>query len=76
MPKRRITLSPEHDAFIARLVASGEYRNASEVVSDALRALGQRRRADALKLKALRSHVAAGVDDLDRGAFVRTSAYR
>jgi antitoxin ParD1/3/4 len=45
-------------------------QNASEAVRDALRVLQQRRREDALKLKALRAQIKAGVDALDRGDFV------
>jgi antitoxin ParD1/3/4 len=44
--------------------------NASEASRDALRALQQRRREDALKLKALRRQIKAGVDALERGEFV------
>ena len=69
MPTRNISLTPEQDAFIDKAVKSGEYQNASEAVRDALRALRQRRREDALKLKALRAHVNAGLDDLERGEF-------
>jgi antitoxin ParD1/3/4 len=53
-----------------RIAKTGEYQNASEAVRDALRALQQRRREDALKLKALRMQIKAGVDALDRGDFV------
>jgi antitoxin ParD1/3/4 len=49
---------------------AGEYQNASEAVRDALRVLQQRRREDALRLKALRAQIKAGVDALDRGDFV------
>jgi antitoxin ParD1/3/4 len=69
MPTRNISLTPEQDAFIEKAVKSGEYQNASEAVRDALRALRQRRREDALKLKALRVQVRAGMDALDRGEF-------
>ncbi|MCC6890504.1 MAG: type II toxin-antitoxin system ParD family antitoxin [Hyphomicrobiales bacterium] len=69
MPTRNISLTPEQDAFIEKAVASGEYQNASEAVRDALRALQQRRREDALKLKALRMQIKAGVEALDRGEF-------
>jgi putative addiction module CopG family antidote len=48
MPTRNISLTPEQDAFIEEAVKSGEYQNASEAVRDALRALQQRRREDAL----------------------------
>ena len=70
MPTRNISLTVEQDAFIEKAVKSGEYQNASEAVRDALRALQQRRREDALKLKALRVQIQAGVDALERGEFV------
>ena len=70
MPTRNISLTPEQDAFVASMVDAGEYQNASETMRDALRALQQRRREDALKLKALRAQVSAGVDELDRGDFI------
>ncbi len=70
MPTRNISLTPEQDDFVEKVVRSGEYQNASEAVRDALRALQQRRREDALKLKALRTQIKAGVDALERGEFV------
>ena len=69
MPTRNISLTPEQDAFIEEAVKSGEYQNASEAVRDALRALRQRRREDALKLEALRRQIDAGIDALARGEF-------
>ena len=70
MPTRNISLTPEQDEFIEKVVKAGEYQNASEAVRDALRALEQRRREDALKLKALRMQIKAGVDALERGEFI------
>lgn len=70
MPTRNISLTDEQDAFVEKVVETGEYQNASEAVRDALRALQQRRREDALKLKALRAQIKAGVEALDRGDFV------
>lgn len=69
MPTRNISLTREQDAFVAKVVDAGEYQNASEAIRDALRALQQRRKEDALKLKALRAEVAAGIAALDRGDF-------
>jgi len=69
MPTRNISLTPEQDAFVERIVEAGEYQNASEAVRDALRVLQQRRREDGLRLKALRAQLKAGVDALDRGDF-------
>jgi antitoxin ParD1/3/4 len=74
MPTRNISLTPEQDAFVEKVVKAGEYQNASEAVRDALRALQQRRREDALKLKALRVQIKAGVDALERGEFVDVAA--
>lgn len=73
MPTRNISLTPEQDTFIEKVVKSGEYQNASEAVRDALRALQQRRREDALKLKALRMQVEAGVEALERGEFTEVA---
>ena len=70
MPTRNISLTPEQDDFVEKVVKAGEYQNASEAIRDALRSLQQRRREDALKLKALRTQIKAGVDALERGEFV------
>jgi antitoxin ParD1/3/4 len=69
MPTRNISLTSEQDDFVAKLVDSGEYQNASEAIRDALRVLQQRRKEDLLKLKTLRAQLAAGVAALDRGDF-------
>jgi len=69
MPTRNISLTPELDAFIDSVVEAGEYQNASEAVRDAIRALQQRRREDAVKLEALRAQVRAGVEALEQGRF-------
>jgi antitoxin ParD1/3/4 len=74
MPTRNISLTPEQDAFVEKVVKAGEYQNASEAIRDALRVLQQRRKEDALKLKALRMQIKAGVDELERGDFVEIDA--
>ena len=70
MPTRNISLTPEQDAFVDEIVKSGDYQNASEAMRDALRALQQRRREDALKLERLRAEVQIGIDALERGDYV------
>jgi antitoxin ParD1/3/4 len=70
MPTRNISLTDEQDAFVEKVVKAGEYQNASEAMRDALRALQQRRQEDALKLKALRAQIKAGIEALDRGDYV------
>jgi antitoxin ParD1/3/4 len=74
MPTRNISLTPEQDAFVESVVKTGEYQNASEAVRDALRALQQRRREDALKLKVLRMRIKAGIEELERGDFIEVEA--
>jgi len=69
MPTRNINLTAEQDAFVEKVVETGEYQNASEAIRDALRVLQQRRREDRLRLKALRAQVKAGTDALERGDF-------
>jgi antitoxin ParD1/3/4 len=70
MPTRNINLTREQDEFVESVVRAGEYQNASEAIRDAVRALQQRRREDALKLERLRLRIEAGIDDLDGGRFV------
>jgi antitoxin ParD1/3/4 len=70
MPTRNISLTPEQDAFVEKVVKAGDYQNASEAVRDALRMLQQRRQEDALKLKALRMQLKVGIDALERGDFI------
>lgn len=73
MPTRNISLTPEQDAFIDEMLEVGEYRNASEAVRDAIRALQQRRAEDALKLERLRLAIQVGVDALERGEYSEVS---
>jgi antitoxin ParD1/3/4 len=73
MPTRNISLTPEQDAFIERVVRAGDYQNASEAIRDALRVLQQKRREDALKLKALRAQIKAGLAALGRGDFIEVT---
>lgn len=70
MPTRNISLTAEQDEFVEKVVKAGEYQNASEAVRDALRVLQQRRREDALRLKALRREIKVGVDAIERGEYV------
>jgi antitoxin ParD1/3/4 len=74
MPTRNVSLTAEQDAFVEKVVQAGEYQNASEAIRAALRVLQQQHREDALKLKALRIQVKAGVDALERGDFTEIEA--
>lgn len=74
MPTRNISLTPEQDELVEKLVASGDYQNASEAVRDALRLLSQRRQEDALKLEALRARIDEGIEALERGDYEELDA--
>ena len=69
MPTRNVSLTPEQDAFIDHVLEKGEYRNASEAMRDAIRALQQRRTEEALKLDKLRIAIKQGIAALDRGEY-------
>jgi antitoxin ParD1/3/4 len=69
MPTRNVSLTPEQDAFIDEVLEKGEYRNASEAMRDAIRALQQRRAIDALKIERLRKALDAGIADIERGNY-------
>ncbi len=56
-----------------RLVEAGEYQNASKAIRDAIRTLQRQRREEALKQKALRKAIRAGVDALERGDFTEVA---
>jgi antitoxin ParD1/3/4 len=73
MPTRNVSLTPEQDAFIDEMLTAGEYRNASEAMRDAIRALKQRRAEEALKLERLRLAIQEGVAALDRGDYTEVA---
>ncbi|CUX48098.1 hypothetical protein H009_17813 [Agrobacterium tumefaciens str. Cherry 2E-2-2] len=70
MPTRNVVLTEHHEAVIDRLVKSGRYQNASEVMREGLRLIEQREAHEAAKLEALREASRIGFTDLDEGRFV------
>ena len=69
MPTRNIVLTERHQQTIERLVASGRYQNASEVLREGLRLLERRETEDEAKLAALRAAAAVGFAELDAGQY-------
>ena len=69
MPTRNVVLTDHQEKLIDKLVGSGRYQNASEVLREGLRLVEQREAEDAAKLKVLRKSAAAGFGALDRGEF-------
>ena len=69
MPTRNVVLTDRQADLVTRLVASGRYQNASEVIRDGLRLVERRETEDDLRLKVLREAVDAGITDIGAGRF-------
>lgn len=67
MPTRNVVLTDYHEKFITALVSSGRYQNASEVLREGLRLIGEREAREAARLTALQAAAQAGFADLDEG---------
>jgi antitoxin ParD1/3/4 len=70
MPTRNVVVTEQQVKMIKRLVASGRYQNASEVLRDGLRIIHERDKAETVKLKALKDAIAVGVADIEAGRYV------
>jgi len=70
VPTRNVVLTDHQDALIRRLVATGRYRNASEVTRDALRSLERGEDQAAATLDWLRGQIAPGLEQAHRGELV------
>lgn len=73
MPTRNVVLTDRHEAFIHRLVESGRYRNASEVMRAALRSLEQRETGTETAIDWLRRQVEPGLVQARQGVFAEGS---
>lgn len=69
MPTRNVVLTNYQASFVERLVSTGRYQNASEVLREGLRMVEQREAEDASRLEALRSAVNVGVADFEQGRY-------
>jgi antitoxin ParD1/3/4 len=70
MSTRDVVLTEHHEEVIDRLVKSGRYQNASEVLREGLRLIKQREARESAKLEALRTAARIGFADLEEGRFV------
>lgn len=70
MPTRQVVLTEHHAKIIDRLVKSGRYRNASEVLREGLRMIERREALEDAKLEVLREAARIGFADIDQGRFV------
>ena len=68
---KTVVLTDYQVGFLERLVKSGRYQNASEVVRDGLRALEVRVEQDeAAELAVIKDRIGRSLDQLDRREFV------
>ena len=74
MPTRNVVLTQRQAKLINKLVVSGRYQNASEVLREGLRLLEQRAAEDDARLTLLRKAARIGFDALDRGEFKELAA--
>jgi len=65
MPTRNVVLTDRQEEFIERLVASGRYQNASEVLREGLRLVERREAEEKARLTALRAAVRIGIEDIE-----------
>jgi antitoxin ParD1/3/4 len=69
MPTRNVVLTVHQAEMIERLVDSGEYQNASEVLREGLRLIEEREDERQAKLAALRDAAKNGFEAIDRGDY-------
>ncbi len=70
MPTRNVVITAHQAALIDRLVASGRYQNASEVLRAGLRAVENEEAEHEAKLAALRAAVQIGIDAVEAGDYI------
>ena len=69
MPTRNVVLTDYQTEFVEKLVASGRYQNASEVLRDGLRLVENRETDEKARLKALREAARTGIADIEAWRF-------
>jgi antitoxin ParD1/3/4 len=69
MPTRNVVLTDHQARFVAQLVSSGRYQNASEVLRDGLRLVERRESEHEVRLVALREAAQIGIADIEAGNF-------
>jgi antitoxin ParD1/3/4 len=75
MPTRNVVLTQHQTELIEKLVDSGRYQNASEVLRDGLRLVENREAEDRARLKALREAAHVGLADLNAGRYKEFTSF-
>jgi antitoxin ParD1/3/4 len=76
MPTRSVTLTDHYDKFVSEQIASGKFRNASEVLRAGLGLLEQQMLEDRQKEKTLKELAEEGFRELDQGKGIRLGSKR
>ena len=74
MPTRNVVLTDRQAELVERLVSSGRYQNASEVLREGLRLIELRDAEEKARLEALRGAISVGIADVEAGRFVSFSS--
>ncbi len=69
MPTRNVVLTDYQAELLERLVNSGRYQNASEVLREGLRLVEYRTSEEKARLKALREAARVGIADIEAGRY-------
>jgi antitoxin ParD1/3/4 len=69
MPTRNVVLTDHQALLVERLVSTGRYQNASEVLREGLRLIEDREAQHHARLHALREAARVGIADIDAGRF-------
>jgi antitoxin ParD1/3/4 len=69
MPTRNLVLTSHQESLVKKLVSSGRYQNASEVLREGLRLIEKRDIEEKVRLQALRQAARAGIADFEAGNF-------
>lgn len=69
MPTRNVVLTDHQAELVERLVSSGRYQNASEVLREGLRLLERQEAHAKACLKALRDAARLGIADIEAGRY-------
>ena len=69
MPTRNVVLTEYQSELVTRLVASGRYQNASEVMRAGLRLVERQESEEDIRLKAMREAAEVGVADISAGRY-------
>jgi antitoxin ParD1/3/4 len=67
MPTRNVVLTDHQAHLVEKLVSTGRYQNASEVLREGLRLIEDREAQDNARLHALREAARVGMADIDAG---------